>query len=91
MEIEFDAEKDAGNLSKHGVSLGFGARVFDDPNVLILPTIREADEEERFKAVGLVGGALWTAIHVWRGPVVRFISVRRSNSGERRAYDSDPG
>jgi uncharacterized protein len=44
-----------------------------------------------FKAIGRVDGDLWTAVHVYRGDVVRFISVRKSNSGEQRAYDSDPG
>ena len=91
MDVEFDPDKDAANLEKHGVSLRFGARVFDDVDVLIIPTVRAADEEERFKAIGEVDGDLWTAVHVYRGDKVRFISVRRSNAGEQRAYDSDPG
>ena len=91
MDVEFDPDKDAANLEKHGVSLRFGARVFDDVDVLIIPTVRAADEEERFKAIGEVDGDLWTAVHVYRGDNVRFISVRRSNGGEQRAYDSDPG
>jgi hypothetical protein len=52
MDIEFDKAKDEANRDKHGLSLAFGARVFDDPDVLILPTIRDGDEEERYKAVG---------------------------------------
>lgn len=91
MDVEFDPDKDAGNLVKHGVSLRFGARVLDDVDVLIVPTVRADDEEERFKAIGEVDGDLWTAVHVYRGDNVRFISVRRSNAGEQRAYDSDPG
>ncbi len=91
MHVEFDPDKDAANRDKHGVFLGFGTHVFEDADVLIVPTIREADEEERFKAVGKVEGDLWTAIHVYRGEHVRFISVRRSNAGEQRAYDSNPG
>jgi uncharacterized DUF497 family protein len=91
MESESDPEKDAANIAKHGVSLGFGARVFEDGHVLMVPTIREADEEERYKAIGVVDGALWTAVHVYRGERVRFISVRRSNTGEQRAYDGDTG
>ena len=91
MDVEFDPDKDAANLEKHGVSLRFGARVFDDVDVLIIPTVRADDEEERFKAIGEVDGDLWTAVHVYRGDKVRFISVRRSNAGEQRAYDSDPG
>jgi len=91
MHSESDAKKDAANIGKHGVSLGFGARVFEDVDVLIVPTIREADKEERYKAIGLVDGALWTAVHVYRGERVRFISVRRSNASEQRAYDRYTG
>jgi hypothetical protein len=56
--------------------------------VLIVPTIREQDREERYKAIGLIGDKLWTAIHVYRGDVVRFLSVRRSNNSEQRSYHS---
>ena len=87
MIFEFDAAKSAANLAKHGVDLGFGKRVFDDPALVLIPTIRLGDEEERHKAVGLVDGRLWTAVHVERGKNVRLISVRRSNLGERRDYD----
>ncbi len=89
MKIEFDTAKDAANREKHGLSLAFGARVFDDPEVLIIPTIRIGDEEERHKAVGVVDGKLYTAVHVWREEVVRFISVRRSNDSEEKVYHCD--
>ena len=91
MDIEFDPEKDTINKAKHGVSLAFGYVVFDDPGVLILPTIRDKDGEERYKALGIVEGRLWTAVHIYRGEVVRFLSVRRSNVNEQRAYDSNSG
>lgn len=87
MLIEFDTVKDAANLAKHGLSLAFGARIFDDPDHIFTPTIREGDEEDRFKLIGMVDGKLYTAIHVWRGSAVRFLSVRRSNGGEQRDYD----
>ena len=71
MKIEFDAEKDATNIARHGVALALGAKIFDDHELLIVPTIREQDREERYKAIGLIGDKLWTAIHVYRGDVVR--------------------
>lgn len=89
MDIEFDKAKDEANRDKHGLSLAFGARVFDDPDVLILPTIRDGDEEERYKAVGFVEGLLCTAVHVWRGEAIQFISVRRSNGSEEKACHRD--
>jgi len=91
VEIEFDPAKDAVNRDKHGVSLALGATVFDDVDCLLIPSLREIDGEERFKAVGEVDGRLWTAVHVMRGAVVRFISVRRSNDNEQAAYHRHSG
>ena len=88
MKIKFGTEKDAANIVRHGVALAMGAKIFDDQDVLIVPTIRDEDREERYKAIGLISGKLWTAIHVYRGDVVRFLSVRRSNTGEQRSYYS---
>ena len=89
MNFEFDPVKDAANREKHGVGLTFGARIFEDADYLILPTIREEDEEERYLAIGMVGRKLWTAVHVWRDDTVRFISVRRSKKREQEAYHGD--
>lgn len=89
MKIEFNSAKDARNRQKHGLSLSFGAKVFDDPELLVLPTIRDADEEERYKAIGQVDGKLYTGVHVWRGETIRFLSVRRSNRSEEEAYNCD--
>jgi len=90
MDIEFDTAKDAANIAKHGVSLSFGASVFDDADHLAISTLREIDGEHRWKAIGIVDGKLWTAIYVRRGAAFRFISVRRSNGNEERAY-RNPG
>lgn len=87
MDIEFDPAKDIVNLAKHGVSLAFGARVLEDRRSILVPTVRIEDGERRIRAIGLVDGRLWTAVHVVRGSVTRFISVRRSNDGEERLYD----
>lgn len=86
MKFEFDSEKDAANRLKHGVSLSFGARIFDDVDYLLIAAFREEDGEDRYKVVGEVEGKLWTAVHISREGVMRFISVRRSNDGEERQY-----
>ena len=88
MKIEFDATKDRINRAKHGVSLAFGAWVLADYEHLIVAATREGDREERFKAIGEVEGRIYTAVFTWRGDAVRFISVRRSNRNEERAYRS---
>lgn len=88
MEGRFDPAKDAANREKHGLSLAFGDRIFRDGDHLLIPSIRKRDGEERFKVVGLVEGRMFTGVFTWRGDVARFISVRRSNAGEERAYRS---
>jgi len=90
MEDRFDPSKDAANRKKHKLPLAFGDKIFEDDNHLILPSIREIDGEERFKVIGVVGEKLFTGVFVWRDGLPRFISVRRSNKGEERAYRS-PG
>jgi uncharacterized protein len=86
MEDRFDPAKDAANREKHKLSLAFGLRIFDDGDHLIIPSIREIDGEERFKVVEVVGERLFTGVFIWRDNLPRFISVRRSNKGEERAY-----
>jgi uncharacterized DUF497 family protein len=87
MKIRFDPAKDEINRERHGLPLMFGDRIMEDPQRLI-PSIRPQDHEERFKAIGVVKGKLYTAVFTWRGDLPRFISVRRSNKGEEAAYRS---
>ena len=87
MEFEFDPAKDEANRFKHGLLLVFGVEVFSAVDHVILPSVRDTDGEERYKAIGQVDGKLYTAVHTWRDNVVRMISVRRSNARERRDYD----
>ena len=91
MEIDFDPAKDAINRDKHGVSLAFGERVLADAAAVIAGSFRPMDNERRWKAIGLVDGRLWTAVHVIRGATYRMISVRKSNDVEARAYHRHSG
>ena len=86
---EYDPNKDALNLKQHKLSLAFGSSIFEDENHLIIPSIRHEDGEERFKVVGIVDDKMFTGVFTWRHDVPRFISVRRSNKGETRAYHTE--
>lgn len=88
MDIEFEATKDAANVQKHGVSLGFGKQVFNDVDHIVIASHRLIDGEDRYKVIGMVEARLWTAVYVLRSSRFRFISVRRSNDGEERIYYS---
>ena len=86
MAQDFDPAKDKENLRKHGLLLTFGQEIFNDPAYLVLPSIREIDGEERFKAIGSVNHKVYTAVYTIRDDRLRFISVRRSNKREERTY-----
>ena len=89
MDDRFDPAKDAINQQKHGLPLRFGDKLFQDVEHLIIPSIREVDGEDRYKVIGMVDGKLYTAVFVWRNDLARYMSVRRSNPGEERAYQAD--
>ncbi|GGB59300.1 BrnT family toxin [Blastomonas aquatica] len=61
MDIEFDRTKDEINRFKHGVSLSFDKRVFDEVGHLVIGSSRPIDGEDRFKVTGKVDGRHWTA------------------------------
>lgn len=86
MQDRCDPAKDAANREKHQVSLALGDRIFEDGDDIVVPSIREIDGEERFKVIGVVGQKPFTGVFVRRDGQPRFISVRRSNTGEERAY-----
>lgn len=86
----FDPAKDAVNREKHRLPLAFGNRILEDDDHLIVPSIREIDGEERFKMIGTVGKKLFTGVFAWRDDLPRFISVRRSNKVEEKAYRAAP-
>lgn len=82
----FDPRKDAINRAKHGLSLTFGDRIFEDPKHVLITSYRPLDGENRYKVIGVVEGKLHTGVFVWRSDMPRFISVRRSNNGEEKRY-----
>ena len=90
MRIEFDQDKDASNLAKHGVSLSFGAMVLDDPHRLDILDVRFDYAEERYVSYGKVDGRIWVCVFTERDSVPRLISVRKANDRETRRYDETP-
>ena len=86
MDFEWDDAKATANEAKHGLTFDDGARVFSDPEHLVVDTSRDEDKEARSKAVGLFARRLVTVVFTRRGALVRIISVRPSNPKEMRLY-----
>lgn len=88
MEFEWDEEKAAANLQKHGVDFADAVLVLEDDLAL---TRREPDSghEERFITMGHDPyGRLVVLVYTWRGERIRPISARKATGGERRRYET---
>lgn len=88
MRFEWDSEKAADNLSKHGVSFEEAATVFRDP---LSATGLDPDHsvgEERFVTFGVsTSGRLLVVGHTEYGDIIRIITARPAISGERKLYE----
>jgi uncharacterized DUF497 family protein len=90
--FEWDAAKAEANLSKHKISFESAAKVFDDPNVIVMKDRIDETGEQRWNAIGNVEGVILLLVtHVYRGKdndeeTIRIISARRAGSRERRFY-----
>jgi uncharacterized DUF497 family protein len=92
MRFEWDSAKNRINQAKHsGIDFETAARVFDDPNVVLMQD-RIAGGEQRWHAIGAVSAALLIVVHVYREDnvngeeIIRIISAREANQRERRIY-----
>jgi uncharacterized DUF497 family protein len=84
--VEWDAEKAADNLEKHGIDFAEAATVLEDERAL---TVDDDDpDEERFVTLGMDAlGRLLVVVYTWRDEDVRIISARRATPAERRQYE----
>jgi uncharacterized DUF497 family protein len=89
MRFEWDEEKAASNLAKHGVNFPAAATVFADPNhILFVDAV--IDGEERWHVIGAVPATLLllTVVHTYRDneEIVRIISAREATRKEVKRY-----
>ncbi len=79
MEIEFDPEKDAVNVRKHGISL---ARAASFTALNVKPDERFAYGEARYRAWGVIDEHAYCLAFTIRAGRVRAISLRRVHAKE---------
>ncbi|OGB54338.1 MAG: hypothetical protein A2503_01300 [Burkholderiales bacterium RIFOXYD12_FULL_59_19] len=87
MKLTFDPDKDATNVTKHGLSLADALLVFDAPNKLTLVSTRQDEARLMDIAMVEVAGVVLVLVYVMRQPdEVRAISLRRASKQERTLY-----
>jgi uncharacterized DUF497 family protein len=88
ISFEWDPNKAAQNLRKHGVTFEEAATVFRDELGITVPDPDHSTEEERFITVGLSSqDRLLMIAHAERGNAIRIISARELTPRERRQYE----
>ena len=89
MRFEWDPEKAASNLTRHGVSFDEARTVFGDPLGTTVVDPDHSVEEERWLTTGL--SLRHRVVIVWhadQGCTVRIIVARQATPNERRTYES---
>ena len=90
MEFEWDPDKAAENLTKHGVDFVAASTIFGDPLEVTIQDPVHSEREARFLSLGLsaIGRALVVA-YTEREGRIRIIHARVAEPKERRAYESE--
>ena len=83
--FEWDADKAALNLKKHGVRFETAALVFNDENRIELFDSAHSLFEERYNTIGKVDEVLFV-VYTERKTLTRIISARIATPAERRMY-----
>ncbi len=83
--FEYDPDKSAANLAKHGIDFEAVQALWTDDLRLVVDT--QFLSEPRQLVIGWIDGKVWTAVVTMRGEAIRIISVRRSRDEEVRRYE----
>lgn len=86
MAYQWDNDKAATNLSKHGIDFADAVSVFTDD--LAVTVSEERFDEERFITIGIDAlGRVLVVVYTWRGNEIRLISARKATRSERKQYE----
>ncbi|MCL6707827.1 BrnT family toxin [Pseudomonas sp. R2.Fl] len=86
MVFEWDDDKNAANVAKHGLSFDLACRIFEGP-VLSAPDTRFEYGEVRINSIGAISGVVIIVVtHTDRQGRVRLISARPAKRKERDRY-----
>ena len=88
MKFEWDPQKAALNLRKHGVSFEDAASICGDPLAGTIPDPEHSTTEPRFITIGVTPAQrLLVVVHTDRAERMRIISARRAMRAETKKYE----
>ena len=86
LDFEWDDDKAAANVRKHGVSFEQAALAFRDLFAVEWLDMREDYGEERIILVGTSQGQILAVVYTEREERIRIISARRATKHEKDTY-----
>jgi uncharacterized protein len=86
MNFEFDPNKSAANMQKHGIDFVGAQALWNDVDRVEIPA--RTIDEPRTVVIGVIARKHWSAVITTRGKNIRIISVRRSRKEEVEIYES---
>lgn len=88
MKFEWNIQKSAKNLRKHGVSFSEAATVFGDDLAAIIADPDHFTDEDRYIVIGLSNHRrLLLVAYTERDDTIRIISARELTLAEQKAYE----
>jgi uncharacterized DUF497 family protein len=88
VKFEWDINKAASNVRRHGVPFEDAASVFGDPLARTIPDPEHSTDEARFVTMGMTaGGRLVVVVHANRADRTRVISARPATRREKNEYE----
>jgi uncharacterized DUF497 family protein len=88
LDFDWDEDKAAANLKKHGVNFEEAKTVFGDPFSVTIDDPGHSASEYRFVDVGTsTAGMILAVAYAERGQKVRLISCRKATKAERKIYE----
>lgn len=87
MTFEWDENKNRSNKQKHGITFETAARVFLDPNLIVVSDPELS--EERWDAIGFVGSLLFVVYTERDNDKIRIISARKATKEEINGYKNN--
>ncbi len=89
-KFEWDYQKAASNLKKHGVSFDEAVSVFGDDLALTFADTDHSESEYRSRTYGMSSkGRLLVVVHTERRNGVRIISARKATRYEKNIYEQE--
>ena len=89
LNFEWDANKSASNIKKHGISFDEAKTVFTDEYARLIGDPDSSDDEDRFLLLGTsIDSKLLVVCHCVReAESIRLISARKADKQERKIYE----